>query len=231
MKTVYQDRPSIDDLPARQPKHFPEIENAEFWDLYGQAKPYSLTNIPGFYNLYQSIDYLHRNRIAGDIAEFDCFLGGCGIFVKLMLRSRSDKRRMLVFDTFTGFPAGQKDVMRGKPVSSVRYDDFLEEVKDNYSHALADYSGVSFVQGPVEETLPDFKFSALALARLDTDFYSSTKAELKYAYPALVKGGVIIIDDYGMFQGSRRATDEYFTKEAPPLFNRINGTIWAGVKP
>jgi O-methyltransferase len=49
--------------------------------------------------------------------------------------------------------------------------------------------------------------------RLDTDFYSSTKIELEILYPRLVKGGVLIIDDYGSWEGSKRAVDEYFKNE------------------
>ena len=54
-----------------------------------------------------------------------------------------------------------------------------------------------FVQGPVEETLPGSAPESIALLRLDTDWYSSTKHELEHLYPRLVPGGVLIIDDYG----------------------------------
>ena len=67
---------------------------------------------------------------------------------------------------------------------------------------------------------------------LDTDYYESTAAEFQALYPRLAPGGVLIVDDYGMFDGSRRATDEYFaTLSRPPLLNRIDVAVWAGVKP
>jgi O-methyltransferase len=50
----------------------------------------------------------------------------------------------------------------------------------------------------------------IAMLRLDTNFYSSTKHELTHLYPRLSRGGVLIVDDYGAYQGSRLATDEYF---------------------
>lgn len=59
----------------------------------------------------------------------------------------------------------------------------------------------------------------ISILRLDTDFYSSTKIELEVLYPRLVKGGVLIIDDYGYWQGSRKAVDEYF-------FNKKNGYMF-----
>ena len=60
----------------------------------------------------------------------------------------------------------------------------------------------------MEKNLP----SKVSVLRLDTDWYKSTKIELETLYPRLVKGGVLIIDDYGYFEGARKAVDEYFLK-------------------
>mgnify|MGYP001329190707 FL=1 len=62
----------------------------------------------------------------------------------------------------------------------------------------------------VEQTLQNNKIPDIAILRLDTDFYSSTITELKFLYPKLVKGGVLIIDDYGVWNGATKATHEYF---------------------
>jgi hypothetical protein len=92
--------------------------------------------------------------------------------------------------------------------------------------------GYRFVEGLVEQTLCRTETGALALLRLDTDYYSSTAVEYEVLYPRLVSGGVLIVDDYGMFQGSRRATDEYLARlDKPPLLNRIDLGVWAGIKP
>jgi hypothetical protein len=80
-----------------------------------------------------------------------------------------------------------------------------------------------FVRGPVEETLPERAPGPLALLRLDTDWYESTRHELVHLYPLLGAGGVLIVDDYGHWEGCRRAVDEYFSAEAEPvLLNRID---------
>jgi len=71
----------------------------------------------------------------------------------------------------------------------------------------------------------------IALLRLDTDWYESTAHELKHLYPLLVPGGVIIIDDYGHWEGARKAVDEYITAEKLPLLlNRIDYTGRIGIK-
>lgn len=53
----------------------------------------------------------------------------------------------------------------------------------------------------------------IALLRLDTDFYESTAHELRYLYPRLTLGGVLICDDYNFWEGARKAIDDYFEKE------------------
>jgi hypothetical protein len=90
---------------------------------------------------------------------------------------------------------------------------------------------VHLVRGPVEETLPAAAPERLALLRLDTDWYASTRHELEHLYPRLVDGGVLIVDDYGHWQGARQAVDEYFAGTAPPpLLHRIDYTARIGVK-
>ena len=76
---------------------------------------------------------------------------------------------------------------------------------------------IRLIKGPVEKTLlnnenlPD----KISLLRLDTDFYESTKIELEILYPKVIKGGFLIIDDYGHWKGSRKAVDEYFKNSLP----------------
>jgi len=50
----------------------------------------------------------------------------------------------------------------------------------------------------------------IAVLRLDTDWYYSSKIELEKLFPNVVKGGVVIFDDYYFWDGQRKATDEYF---------------------
>jgi len=97
----------------------------------------------------------------------------------------------------------------------------LEDVKANM--ARTQYPGVRFVAGPVEQTIPGQMPEQIALLRIDTDWYESTKHELKYLYPRLSVGGILIIDDYGHWQGARKAVDEYF-KDSGPFLNRIDYT-------
>jgi len=86
-------------------------------------------------------------------------------------------------------------------------------VKNNIGSTHYPPEKVRFVEGKVEETLSSALLpTKIALLRLDTDWYASTKAELEVLYDRLVPGGLLFIDDYCFFGGARRATDEFFEK-------------------
>ncbi len=72
---------------------------------------------------------------------------------------------------------------------------------------------IHYVKGKVEDTLKHTYPDPLSILRLDTDFYSSTKVLLDVLYPLLVQGGYLIIDDYGVWQGAKKAADEYFGED------------------
>jgi hypothetical protein len=88
-----------------------------------------------------------------------------------------------------------------------------------------------FIKGRVEDTVPALAPHSIAILRLDTDWYESTRHELTHLFPRLSKSGVIIIDDYGHWRGSRQACDEYFSEQRIPiLLNRIDYTGRIGVR-
>ena len=89
-----------------------------------------------------------------------------------------------------------------------------------------------YVKGVVEETIPEVAPDRIALLRLDTDWYRSTRHELDHLYPRLTTGGFLIIDDYGAYAGARQATDEYFAEKGNrPYLNRIDTAARIAVKP
>ena len=91
---------------------------------------------------------------------------------------------------------------------------------------------ITYVKGPVEDSLPNHAPPAIALLWLDTDWYESTRHELEHLYPRLVSGGVLIIDDYGHFRGARKAVDEYFARNKEKiLFQRVDYTARMAIKP
>jgi predicted O-methyltransferase YrrM len=106
----------------------------------------------------------------------------------------------------------------------------LDQVSQNFAAAGLSTKTSHFVKGDVMETLKDNLPEQISVLRLDTDWYESTRFELEVLYPRLSKGGVLIIDDYGHWSGSRKATDEYFSSIQAPLLNRVNDQVRLCIK-
>ena len=101
----------------------------------------------------------------------------------------------------------------------------LDEVKQNLLTVGYDENNMIFVKGKVEGTLPANAPDRISLLRLDTDWYESTYHELQHLYPRLSIGGVLIIDDYGHWEGARRAVEQYIEENHLKVFlNRIDYT-------
>ena len=158
--------------------------------------------------------------------------------VALTLMSLGIKDRDLwLFDTFAGMPKPEEiDInLHGKPAierfSKHRIDDEsstwvnvpLDEVKN--AMALTGYpeEKIHYVKGMVEDTIPATTPESIALLRLDTDWYKSTKHEMDHLYPRVSSKGIVIIDDYAYFKGARKAVDDYLAENSlSPMLNRID---------
>ena len=107
----------------------------------------------------------------------------------------------------------------------------LEETRRNMLSVGYPQEGIHFVKGPVEQTIPANGPKEIALLRLDTDFYESSKHEMVHLFPRLVSGGVLLLDDYGHWEGQRLAVDEYLAEnKVRLLLNRLDYTGRIGVK-
>jgi O-methyltransferase len=107
----------------------------------------------------------------------------------------------------------------------------LDDVRDGFSSVDDPRELVHFVEGKVEDTIPDRAPEEIAILRLDTDWYESTRHELTHLYQRLAPGGVLIIDDYGTWKGSKDATDEFVAETGEPLLLVRTGRGRAAVKP
>jgi O-methyltransferase len=233
MRVVTDIAADIEQMPSRRRENFPELANEKmFWDFYERARLYSMVHVGGFYNAFRAMQYIAANKLRGDIVECGCFLGGMTAFLALLRNEFNLENAVLAFDSFSGFPIGSVDAFLGKPVGGPQYNNFKSAVIENIKAAVGSMHRIDLIEGYVENTIPESKLDKIALLRLDTDHYESTRIELSHLYPKLISGGVIIIDDYGLYQGSRRATDEYIGGlSAKPMLNRMDHGVWSGVKP
>ncbi len=196
--------------------------------------PYTMTTPERIFGLCRAVDYIVENRLPGAFVECGVWKGGSMMAVAFSLIAKNEcGRDLYLFDTFEGMseptkldidPWGQSADRLLQTTEVVRCLAPLDEVKQNMERTR--YPGpIHYVQGKVEETLPGAAPEQIALLRLDTDWYESTLHELVHLFPRLVKGGVLIIDDYGWWKGARKAVDEYLAAHnVQILLNRMDRT-------
>ena len=92
------------------------------------------------------------------------------------------------------------------------FEKIKKEVKTIIDETKYTNNKIHFVVGDIVETLKNESNvpKKISLLRLDKDWYESTKIELITLFPNLVNDGVLIVDDYGHWKGSKKAVDEYF---------------------
>jgi hypothetical protein len=203
------------------------------------VEEYTMTTIERVNALIDSVKYLSHHNIEGAFVECGVWKGGSVIaMVKTLNLFNDQSREIYLYDTFSGMPEPSDqdiEIKTGKSVKS-RYFKLsssngsstwcyspLEEVKQNVFNTEYPEHLFKFVVGKVEDTIPKIIPERIALLRLDTDWYSSTKHELEHLYPLLVKNGILIIDDYGHYEGARLAVDEYITENnLKVLLNRVD---------
>ena len=212
-------------------------------DIYKIVKPFTMTGISTILNLISVVQYLTENEIEGDFVECGVWRGGSMMAVAMVLKNINKMERdLFLYDTFTGMvePTEKDRQFDGKAAAQVWREvsdgawcnASLSDVKNNMSSTEYPPDKIHYIEGKVEETIPQIAPEKIALLRLDTDWYDSTKHELEHLYPRLTSGGILIIDDYGHWSGSKKATDEFFARQQfKPLLNRINYSVRTIVKP
>jgi O-methyltransferase len=216
------------------------------------ALPYTITSVPRLLAVVDAVRHCVAHDLPGAFAECGVWRGGSVLAMVLTLQELGrDDRDLYLYDTFEGMTEpDERDVSvfeqpalstwnaaheSGRTPWSEFFDD--EQVSEEAVARLLHSTGypaerIHLVRGPVEETIPARAPDRLALLRLDTDWYASTIHELEHLYPRIAPQGVLIIDDYGHWQGARQAVDEYFAAHGPaPLLQRVDYTARMAVKP
>lgn len=183
----------------------------------------TMTSFDSLCTLAIACKSLSREKVLGDYVEVGIWRGGSSLVAKMFL----SERKFYLYDTYAGmtnpsefdFRIGGKDnrdtLEKWESGQKSGHNEWvfasLDQVKENFrSFNLLD-SSVNFVKGDVRETLTSESVpNEIALLRLDTDFYDSTLVELQVLWPRLVKNGILILDDYGHWDGARKAVDEFF---------------------
>ena len=218
--------------------------DSELAALFASVRPFTMTSPERVYALAQSVRYVVKNAIEGDIVECGVWRGGSMMAVAQTLMKVAAARSLHLFDTFDGMPMpSERDMdVHGRPAavmmaaadkatSEVWAVSSLDEVRKNMTSTGYDASRINYIPGRVEDTIPRHAPEQIALLRLDTDWYESTYHEMKHLFPRLSVGGVLIIDDYGHWRGARQAVDQYLAEtRVKLLLTRIDYTCRLAVK-
>ena len=207
----------------------------------------TMTDISSLVNTATACRYVVNNNIPGDFVECGVWRGGHGILAKLIFERMGSDKTVWMFDTFAGMAEpGNEDVSSFYKIPAIHdylknkketHNEWcyasLEDVQKNCVSFGIDPDDLRFVKGDVCETLSvDANLpSEISILRLDTDWYESTKMELDVLYPVISEKGVLIVDDYGTWEGCRLAVDKYFqSSHYKPLLQVINGGVRSAIK-
>jgi hypothetical protein len=213
---------------------------------YDAVREYTMTSLERVAALCEAVRYVTRHGIRGDLVECGVWRGGSMLAAARTLLEHGDTERTLwLYDTFTGMSEPTEVDVRDTDGSQAaallashdRTTDLwavspLDEVKRVMALCAYPAERIRYVQGKVEDTIPAHAPPRIAILRLDTDWYESTHHELVHLLPRVAPGGVLIVDDYGFWQGARRAVDEYLAAtKTRLLLNRIDDTGRIAVVP
>jgi O-methyltransferase len=214
---------------------------SEFIRIYDKCRTETMTSIERMYALWQTCHHIVQNKVEGDVVECGVWRGGSMMMAAMTLADMGDVSRMMwLYDTFSGMPApGEYDIKADTGCLASKLMSDTDRTPESWLWAIAQKEIVAsnmavtsypadkirMIEGQVEHTIPLYAPEKIALLRLDTDWHDSTHHELAHLWPKLQSGGILIIDDYGYWRGSRLAVDNFFkTLPYPPMLTRLDDT-------
>jgi hypothetical protein len=219
----------------------------ELLAIVDEVRPRTMTGDAKVAALIEATRYVVRNKVPGDVVECGVWRGGSMQAIALTLLALGETDRELhLFDTFEGMPPPTAEDSRTTAAGSVSAEQLLassdressmwaiaglDDVKAGMSDVDYPPDKVHFHPGLVEDTTPGEAPETISILRLDTDWYASTRHELEHLYGRLSPGGVLIIDDYGDWDGARKATDEWLARSGEPIFLAPMASGRIGIKP
>jgi hypothetical protein len=238
-------RPTLRRMGYQLVRHPKGDQRTPPWDaepaarrVFEQVRDYTMTSPERVIALHAAVRYVAGERIPGAMVECGVWRGGSMMAVAQTLVDVGDTDRdLFLYDTFEGPPDPTEIDVAKDPAHFARPRRKkatgevpvvlqllpLEEIKQVLRSTGYPEDRMHFVVGNVMETIPAQAPDEIAILRLDTDSYTSTRHELEQLFPRVVDGGVVIIDDYASFAGSGEATDEFLASQGiNPLLHRID---------
>lgn len=227
-------------------------ENDKYFELDAtikiKIKPYTMLNDIRLKNIIDTMNCISQNKIDGDIVECGVWKGGSVALMAHTMLKNNDLRNLHLFDAFDEIcqpdaavdgtrairEVGGLDNAKGKlePVKGIYNNDTIGGAgnEEQVLHLLTEDIGfpsekIHLHKGWFQDVLPTTKheIKKIALLRLDGDWYASTKVCLDHLFEKLIIGGILIVDDYGAYEGCKKAVDEYCqNNNIYPIINNVD---------
>ena len=176
------------------------------------------------YELYKKV-----RDLPGEIVECGVFKGASFVRFAMFreLFGNPFSKKLIGFDAFGKFPeTGYRDdvAVRQRFVSAAGEDSISREQLLDVLRHKGITQGIELVEGDITTTVPTYLRAhpelKISLLNVDTDIYEPAVTILEQLYPRIVTGGVLVLDDYGVFPGETKATDDHF-KDKPVRIRRF----------
>jgi O-methyltransferase len=201
-----------------------------YWWEHNLGFPFTMISPQRLDNVEFAVRTVVTEKIPGDFLEAGVWRGGVGILMRALLESLAEPdRRVLLADSYEGLPAPTNEHDLGLILDkNWMLPASLAAVRGNFdSFGLLD-DRVVFIKGYFEDTMPTLETGPLAVLRLDGDYYSSTIEVLEPLYERVSPGGFVIVDDYHLYEGCRRAVHDFFDSHrlAPTLIDIDSDAVY-----
>jgi O-methyltransferase len=188
--------------------------------LMDRVRPYTMSSRLKLKNLKRLAELVNQNEVPGDFVECGTFKGGSAAVISTTL---TPERRLWLFDSFEGLP----DVKEIDGVDSKAWVGKCRAAEDDVIEALAKVgaspSQYLLRKGWFQETFQQELPEQVALLHCDADWYDSVLLTLETFYERIPPGGVVVLDDFGWWEGCREAFYDFCSKHAEkPLLERVD---------
>lgn len=199
-------------IEVRSPKHFRDSWNA--LSLIVQVRNHTMVDVPRLKLLYELTKELDSQGIPGDLVTCGVYRGGSSAVLAGANRKSGVQRNSWLFDSFQGLPEpterdgfeAQETYHKGWCAASE------DEVRQLFACLGFMSSKVHIVKGWFQDTLLVSPIQQIALLHIDGDWYNSVKICLATLFDRVQPNGVIVLDDYGRWEGCRNATNDFFSE-------------------
>jgi hypothetical protein len=179
--------------------------------LFRKIRGYSMLSTERRIALYRLAREVEKRGVPGDVVECGVWNGGSAAILAFAIRHSASGRLLWLFDSFQGLPAPSPE--DGQAAREQFRADWCRGDPTCVAAALQK-SGlggerVRVVPGWFQEVFPRIQIDRIALLHIDADWYESVKLCLEKFYGAVTPGGYIVLDDYGHWEGCRRAAEEF----------------------